>query len=365
MGGTSVGGAAVLTAGHIGSAKLVLPTCQIMLERTRREAFSQWSCSHLVCRGSLLKSDNRATIFREEVGDRPLFNSNPNHLKAFAVCCLRENKTDQMPSSSSMKTSSTMTGSTATFRSSSSSYAPFIVRTYEHRSKEKGWANSDGGTTKHDPLPGSCQMKLWQAMTATSAAPLACSRVDVTIDNQTKRLADGGCVSNSPIAIAIHEANTLWPNRKIGIILSMGLDQDHEVALNEKAVEMARKRNPHLKFVRLRPPLDDFTSYETNPMQIDQMMEVARQYIRNSPEAKEILDEILATPSRRPMWMQRRGAKSGWLRRHSSKRHPLRTAMKQLEQHEKSEALSRCTSGGSSNTFSLLRQISLFSIKSN
>ncbi|XP_070559761.1 calcium-independent phospholipase A2-gamma-like [Ptychodera flava] len=66
--------------------------------------------------------------------------------------------------------------------------------------------------------PGTCQVKLWEALRASTAAPgyfEECKLGDSVHQ-------DGGLLCNNPTAIAVHECKLLWPNTPIQCIVSLG-----------------------------------------------------------------------------------------------------------------------------------------------
>jgi patatin-like phospholipase/acyl hydrolase len=67
-------------------------------------------------------------------------------------------------------------------------------------------------------FPGSSEMLLWQAIRASSAAPVFFD--DCTIDED--KFVDGGFMANNPSAVALSEAKKLWPDREVDLLLSVG-----------------------------------------------------------------------------------------------------------------------------------------------
>eukprot|EP01048_Picozoa_sp_COSAG05_P016021 COSAG05_NODE_2008_length_3713_cov_106.491699_1_plen_926_part_00 len=62
------------------------------------------------------------------------------------------------------------------------------------------------------------ELKLWQAGRATSAAPTYFS----PLNTDEKVLVDGGLIANNPVQLALAEANVLWPNTPVGLVVSLG-----------------------------------------------------------------------------------------------------------------------------------------------
>lgn len=85
-------------------------------------------------------------------------------------------------------------------------WKPYLFRTY------------DLSELKKTPNKGTCKATNIQALRATSAAPTYFKAEQVN----DSVFADGGLTANNPSEIAVTEAKTLWPNRKIDLILSVG-----------------------------------------------------------------------------------------------------------------------------------------------
>jgi len=65
---------------------------------------------------------------------------------------------------------------------------------------------------------GTNECLAWQAGRATSAAPTFFEPFEFNGEN----LYDGGVIANNPVVVARKEAESLWPGRKIGCVVSMG-----------------------------------------------------------------------------------------------------------------------------------------------
>lgn len=63
-----------------------------------------------------------------------------------------------------------------------------------------------------------CLHRLSEALTASTAAPIY---FDAFVDDE-EAFCDGGVVVNNPAAVAIHEARQLWPDRPLGVVVSLG-----------------------------------------------------------------------------------------------------------------------------------------------
>jgi predicted acylesterase/phospholipase RssA len=76
-----------------------------------------------------------------------------------------------------------------------------------------------------DPFPA-C---IWQVARATSAAPTYF--LPITIDDV--EYGDGGMGWNNPAKEAIAEARDIWPDRPIGILISIGTGLEEALQLND------------------------------------------------------------------------------------------------------------------------------------
>ena len=81
------------------------------------------------------------------------------------------------------------------------------------------------GTRDADPFPA-C---IWQVARATSAAPTYF--LPIEIDDVL--YGDGGTGWNNPTKEAIAEARNIWPDRPIGIVVSIGTGLEEALQLND------------------------------------------------------------------------------------------------------------------------------------
>jgi len=89
---------------------------------------------------------------------------------------------------------------------------PYVFRNFNLPVGE-GWGWTYGGQYE-----GSSKHKVWQAVRASTSAPGYFE--DFILDNHVH--SDGGILINNPSAIAIHEAQLLWPNERIQCVVSLG-----------------------------------------------------------------------------------------------------------------------------------------------
>lgn len=149
-------------------------------------------------------------------------------------------------------------------------------------------------------LDGTNQLLLWEAMTATTAAPVLAERITVVVNGETKRLADGGVVANNPIGIALHEAACLWPNRPIGIVVSFDLYSEDSKSTQEY-VDLAQEFYPQMKFFQFLPPVaatDAHALFSSKRVHMQEIFERSRKYIHRSDEARQVLELLRASGKR-------------------------------------------------------------------
>ena len=258
--------------------------CRNFLDYATRNIFTKLSYLRLLMTGSAVKSTNdiRAAA-KHHYGEKSLTDVADNGIKCFAVSVCRDE--------------------------SSKDIEPFLLRTYAHPLDDGGHADHEhkDSTISYDRkeyrhCAGSSEVKLWEAVAATGAAPGAFDRVKVNINGKTKSLADGGIFGNCPVAIALEEAQSLWPNRPIGVVLSFGLDPT-ENDLAQNAVDAVRLNNPGLYYQRIIvPEIADYNFLETDPKKHLEMEEKVKAHMR-TPLVRErltlMLDLLFDYPSRR------------------------------------------------------------------
>jgi patatin-like phospholipase/acyl hydrolase len=88
------------------------------------------------------------------------------------------------------------------------------------------------GTRDADPFPA----YIWQVGRATSAAPTYF--LPIEIDDVL--YGDGGTGWNNPTKEAIAEARNIWPNRPIGILVSLGTGLEESLQLNNTSKEVPK-----------------------------------------------------------------------------------------------------------------------------
>ena len=110
---------------------------------------------------------------------------------------------------------------------------------------------------------------LAEAMSATSAVTMVYKPVKMNRKGEQLDFADGGIFNESlAVAIAISEARRLYPNRPLGVIMSIGLTSStHAEEYTRRAIDIARQSHPNLYFHRIIPHeiMDTFHYLETDP----------------------------------------------------------------------------------------------------
>lgn len=116
---------------------------------------------------------------------------------------------------------------------------PFVFRNYQYPvgTPEKSACTTEGpaasvfgtsatasplstqiGPNQRSAFIGSCKHCIWEAIRASSAAPYYLD----DFFSDANRWQDGAIVANNPTIIAIREAQLLWPDTKIGCLVSIG-----------------------------------------------------------------------------------------------------------------------------------------------
>jgi predicted acylesterase/phospholipase RssA len=88
------------------------------------------------------------------------------------------------------------------------------------------------GTRDADPFPA-C---IWEVARATSSAPTLFAPIE--IDHVA--YGDGGTGWNNPTKEAILEAHNIWPNRPIGIVISIGTGLEEPLQLKDKSTQLPK-----------------------------------------------------------------------------------------------------------------------------
>ena len=77
---------------------------------------------------------------------------------------------------------------------------------------------------------------IWQVGRATSAAPTFFAPIEI----EDVLYGDGGTGWNNPTKEAIAEARNIWPNRSIGIVISIGTGLEEPLKLRDKSTKLSK-----------------------------------------------------------------------------------------------------------------------------
>ena len=173
------------------------------------------------------------------------------------------------------------------------SIKPFILRSYNYPQQhtEKTSKSSSRDVTRI--IRSTSSVSIGDAAAGTSAVPGLVAPVKIEIDHGEQIfLADGGLFCNSPVAIALNEAMKLYPNRPIGVVLSIGCNIDEETFAN-RAIEITKKQYPSLHYHRIAPSqiLNKYSPLEVDEKRIALMEEDVRRYM--SENELELLEETI------------------------------------------------------------------------
>jgi hypothetical protein len=154
---------------------------------------------------------------------------------------------------------------------------PFLFRSYDLGACAQSKAKALAGTSR---------ALLWQAVEATSAAPTMFPRC---VSWGRERFLDGMLIANDPTLFALREARTIWPNRPIGTVLSLGTgdasptaDDSAEARRLLKIRQAVQAISPSAKYYRFQPVLEqhDCSPFEHDEKRLRQMEDATRRAFR-------------------------------------------------------------------------------------
>ena len=171
--------------------------------------------------------------------------------------------------------------------------------------------------TAYGQYEGSCRHKVWESVRASSSAPGYFE--DFVCGNHVH--SDGGILINNPAAIAIHEAQLVWPKEEIQCVISIGTGKytpltpaDLEAApvgpssLKAKITSLVDSATdteithrllqdllPEGTYFRMNPTLSEWLGLDENrPEKLDQLKTDAVMYVRkNEHKMKEAAEAIV------------------------------------------------------------------------
>jgi predicted acylesterase/phospholipase RssA len=262
--GTSVGGVASLIFNQAEDLKDTILEGRDVLDDIRENCFKKISLLTLCCTGALVEKEHHILSILEKRYQGPL---KRDGIPAFALIAAKVDEEEQ-------------DGNVVDFDESDFNYEALIARTYEYP--------NDSPNTK--PLAKStCSMKMFEAMSATSAVPPLVDRVRAIVDGRMRTMADGGIFQICPLSLAIDEARRLYPRRPLGVILNFGFN-DQEEKFIERTITTARMANPNLHFQRISAEdiTGPFSSAETDLEKVTIMEEKVKQWMADTPRVRNL-----------------------------------------------------------------------------
>ena len=269
-----------------------------MMDDIREKSFTDINTRKLWTKGRMVKKDRSIEhIINQRLGTEPLYL--PGSIPAFALSAGRNKKKKA---------------------SRGNKIEPFIFRNYNYSqsTEEEQQQQTHNGCTQDlqitlhgedmvsppanaktrnaaDCLVKGCSsVSLAKAMSATSAVPTVYKAIKMNIEGKEMEFADGGIFCENPIAIAISEARRLFPDRPLGVIMSVGLNT-REDEFCCRAIEMASQYHPSLHFHRIIPNevIDNFSFRETDPNLVASFQAELRQFLETDKETNDFLDETI------------------------------------------------------------------------
>ena len=197
--GTSTGG---IIAFAIGIVQMPLEDVDALYRRLSAEVFSG-DVRKLVMSGTMHDTKRLEAVFRELAGDALELIDTTASRERVPRCFVAATRTTEYPS------------------------RPFLFRNYQHDIVHNAASHYDG----------SARFKVWQALRATSAAPIYLE----PFRDAGETFADGGLLVNNPSAVAIHEANRIFGNGSVSVLLSIGTGNETPPASDKSATDGADK----------------------------------------------------------------------------------------------------------------------------
>lgn len=246
VGGTSIGGCGALFISRYSQPGMATRMARTALQELAGRCFAQRGWRRLVLDGHFCHDARRDLLLKLCGSQQPIVGGS---CRAFAVAARRRGR----------------------------HVDPFLFRTYQQTEAQMQTA-----------IDGTSQAELWQAVEATSAAPMVFPESRL----RGMDLADGGVVANDPTLIAIHEARTMWPDRPLGLVVSLGTGAARPASEPEAHI-VAAVQQAGGKYFRIEPPVRGISAIEANEAKLTQMEEMTREYFRSSDLAREMCDRLM------------------------------------------------------------------------
>ena len=315
--GTSIGGCGSIFLSRYPEPGRATRMARLALTELQNRCFAQQNWRQLIRQGFLCRDERRELMLELCGPTQPLrLNNGP---RAFAVAARRGD----------------------------GGLEPFLFRTYD----------LSRAAARRSSLQGTAQVALWQAIEATSAAPVLFPRARLELELElddggdadgqgagtpgvgtgggasgassddaratasppsgadgervtekaTIWLADGGLVANDPTAIALREARALWPDRPIGTVMSLGTgtasplgaDASDEPARSPIGKAVRAWGGPSARYYRFNPPVRGVSMIDSNEDKLRAMEDVTRKFFRESLDAREACRRLAESRARR------------------------------------------------------------------
>mmetsp|Transcript_13412 Transcript_13412/g.15810 ORF Transcript_13412/g.15810 Transcript_13412/m.15810 type:complete len:523 (+) Transcript_13412:98-1666(+) len=268
--GSSVGGCLSLGVNITTSTEDLTIQSRTLLDMFVTECFQKWSVYNFLIKGMALERQFRDVVKEDYHNGIEYPLKNEEGMKAVAVCASHEigNSIDK-------------------------EVEPFLLRTYNPPDAS-------------DSLVGTSDMGFHVAAHCTASLPGVVDRLVIDHGGKDCSLADGGFIAVCPVSIAIIEAQQIWPNRKIGCIVSLGLSSKDSLA-SYRVADITRVNHTDLHYHRLVPidALEGAQGHEADMQKLAELEAKTREYILNNPGEKVLikrtLDKLFRGPSRRSL----------------------------------------------------------------
>ena len=277
------------------------------IDDVRKNTFGSFNLMKLITSGTPVEKKRQpASILKKYNGmGGPLFNE--EGLNAFSLVA-RENQID--PTSDS------------DLDSSPSFYSAYLLRTYKlpsiynlrvnhesvidynnanqkHKDRIVAFDKSYGKATRLPPIKGTSDIPTWKGIGATVALPVVCDPIEYSDENgKVNILVDGAILFNCPLVVALEEARRMYPNRRFGVILSLGLNRNQD-NFAQNAIDIAKKDSPDLHYQRISPPLGKYSSFEKDESKLSKMENEVHNYVMNMKALDKTIHMLFESESRR------------------------------------------------------------------
>jgi len=181
---------------------------------------------------------------------------------------------------------------------------PLVLRSYDFPPQPK----DEEFFCDVDPIvDSSSEVSAAEAAVGTGSLPGVMKRVRSKVNGKLVSIADGGLFANCPLVVAFDQARHLYPNRPLGVVLSLGFEKvNNDTQVIAQALKVVKSVNPKLHFHRIIP---DHLTAKANPLATELsthtiLEERVRNYVLKNEQFAADLDEtmnILFSQKRTPL----------------------------------------------------------------